>query len=73
MQVLISRTITDESPWNKECNRRKIYNRQKDPVAAEIVLVGSFKGNGNVNFYFLIWKNFWNYILTSFTDFSYLA
>jgi hypothetical protein len=31
------------------------------------------KGNGNIDFYFLIWKNFWNYILTSFTDFSYLA
>jgi hypothetical protein len=25
------------------------------------------KGNGNIFFYFLIWKNFWNYLITSFT------
>jgi hypothetical protein len=31
------------------------------------------KGNGNINFYFLIWKNFWNYLITSCTDSSYLA
>jgi hypothetical protein len=33
----------------------------------------ALKGNGNIFFYFLIWKNFWNYFMTSFTDSSYLA
>jgi hypothetical protein len=29
------------------------------------------KVNGNISFYFLIWKNFSNYLITSCTNFSY--
>jgi hypothetical protein len=37
-------------------------------ISIEILFeVCVLKGNGNINFYILIWKNFWKYILTSFT------
>jgi hypothetical protein len=30
----------------------------------------SLKGYGNIFFYYFIWKNFYNYMLISFTDFA---